>query len=140
MKTFFTLLFTVTSLTSVVAQRDNDNNKYRQGRQENSNDYSTNNSNDSHYSNNQRKDYAYNDRRYNESYPMNSRERDFQIQKINREYEYEIQSVNANRYMRPREKKIAIRSLENQRRDQIMNLQSRYYDKRNRYNDGGGKW
>ncbi len=147
MKKLFTLLFTFGSLTSVFAQYNNDNRTGRSDRNDNSN----NNSNYSKQAqgpelnerNNERKDYAYNDRRYNDAFSMNSREKDFKISKINREYDYRISSVYADRYLRPREKNWQVQSLQKQKYDAIRSVEAFYSDGRNRYRDGhsaGGKF
>jgi hypothetical protein len=38
--------------------------------------------------NNEKRDYAYNDRRYSETFSMSYKEKEFQVQKINREYNF----------------------------------------------------
>lgn len=147
MKTLFTLLLTIGSLASVFAQNKND----RYGRDDNNTAYESRNNNGGYSKrnagpdisdrNNDKRDYAYNDRGYNESFSMNYREREFQIQKINREYNYRISSVNGNRYLRPWERSSQFRSLERQRNDEIRKIEIRFNNKRNRYNDGhSNRW
>lgn len=143
MKKLFTLLFTFGSLTSVFAQYNNEN---RPRRDDDNTTYESRNgkggySNPATDRNNDKRDNAYNDRRYNESYAMNSRERDFQIQKINRQFSYKISSVRGNRYLRAREKDFQIRNLERQRQDEIRNIENRYRGSRNRYYDShANRW
>ncbi|MEO6000036.1 MAG: hypothetical protein ABIN89_24570 [Chitinophagaceae bacterium] len=151
MKTLFTLLLTVGSLTSVFAQNRNDNKNDRYGRDDNNAAYDSKSNNggysrpnagtDVYDRNNDKRDYAYNDRHFNESFSMTAREREFQIQKIIREYDFKISSVSRNRYLRPWGKSSQIRNLERQRNNEIRYIQARFYDKRNRHNDGHShKW
>ena len=143
MKKLFTLLFTIGSFTTVFAQYNNDYKNDRGDRDANNKGgYSKPAERPEVYDrNNDKRDYAYNNRRYNESFAMTSREREFRIQKINREYDFKISSVSRNRYLRPWEKNSEIRSLERQRHDEIRNIEARFNDKRNRYNDGrSNRW
>ena len=75
---------------------------------------------------------------YNNRYDNNSmteRQRDREIQRINREFELRIQSVKRDRYLRNSEKKRQIRSLELQRAQEIRWVNERFYNynRNNRY-------
>ncbi len=133
MKKLFTLLFTFGSLTSVFAQYNNDNRTGRSDRNDNGNYSRPAQGPEVNGRDNDRKDYAYNDRRYNDALSMNIKERDFKISKINREYDYRISSVYADRYLRPREKNWQVQKLQKQKYDEIRNVEAYYSDSRNRY-------
>ena len=53
---------------------------------------------------------------------MSPRERDFQIDKINREYQFNVRSLEQNPFMKRHQKKIAIRNAENDRNFKIQML------------------
>jgi len=142
MKKLFTLLFTFGILTTVSAQYNNDNRNSRSDRNDNNGNYSkSQQGSEVNGRNNDRKDYAYNDRRYNDAFSMSSRERDFKIAKISRDYDYRIGSVSADRYLRPRERNWQIQNLQRQKYDEIRSVQSCFNDSRNRYSDGrSNRW
>ncbi len=143
MKKLFTLLFTIGSFTTVFAQYNNDHKSDRGARDANNNGSYSKPTEWPEVSerNNDKRDYAYNDHRYNESFSMTNREREFQIQKINREYDFKVNSVRSNRYLRSREKSFQISKLEKQRNDEMRKLQYRFRDSRNRYYDGrSNRW
>lgn len=89
-----------------------------------------------------------NDRVYdNNSRSANShseRERDKEIDRINREYDKRIRKVERDRRMRAYDKDYEIRRLENQRRDDLRQVWDRYrtsnntYD--NRYRQDNRRW
>lgn len=140
MKKLFTLLFAVGFLTAINAQtgsRDNrDNRDYRNPQQngqwgnDNQNDVGTNNGrydNNYHYDNNF------------DSYNGNIR---MQIAQVNRKYDFKIDRVRNNYFMRRYEKMRMIRSLEEQRQQEIRMLYAisdrrgqhgRGYDPNHRY-------
>jgi hypothetical protein len=64
---------------------------------------------------------------------MNTRERDFQIQRINQEFDARIWQVEHDRYLRKSDRKRQIRILEEQRRDAIRNISMRSYRRGGRY-------
>ncbi len=107
---------------------------FAQGHREQDSRYSNGqyaiNSNNDYYNGNDRKNYD----KKNASL---MRERDYQIEKINREFTYKIMSVQNNRYMKNRQKKMAIRDLENQRARQIQMVVSRYNSS---YKNGYGNY
>lgn len=59
------------------------------------------------------------------------RERDQQIQRINREFDQKIAAVKRDRHMRSNERSREIRILERQRDEQIRQVQQRYDNNRN---------
>jgi hypothetical protein len=74
-----------------------------------------------------------NDHRFDNSRVSYKNQRAIDIQRINREYNYKVQAINNNRYMRNRQKKLAIRDAQKERVNQIQMLNARY----NGYNDHG---
>lgn len=72
-----------------------------------------------------------------ETYSFSMKEKDAQIQKINREYDQKIAAVKKNRGMRSQEKSEQIRMLENQRKQEIAGVQLRWENNNNRGNDRG---
>ena len=124
MKKIFTFLLAMGSLTAVVAQsgRDyNDNRQYKDKR------------------NNESNDYAYNNKRDN--YSAYSRERAFQLEKINRDYDYKVNSVIHSRHIRPSEKNRILHNLDRERSVRIREINDRFdhnrfddrYDRGNNY-------
>lgn len=82
--------------------------------------------------------------RYN-NYTFTPRERDVQIERINREYDYRIRQVERDRWIRGYEKAYKIRRLEDQRRDDIRQVWERFKASRNQYRDNdyrrnNGRW
>ena len=73
--------------------------------------------------------------RYNNGYTFSARERDVEIQRINREFDYKIRDVEQARRMRSSEKNYQIRLLEQQRRQQVKAVKDRFQDSRNQYNN-----
>jgi hypothetical protein len=71
----------------------------------------------------------------NDSYAFSSRERDAQLQRINQEFEARISAVNNNRRLRAPEKSRQIAYLENERRQKISEITSRYARGDNRYDN-----
>jgi hypothetical protein len=77
---------------------------------------------------------VYND----QDHTMNSfGQRDRMIQQVNQQFDYKIRQVQQNRYLRNGEKKRQIRSLEQQRAQQIQQVNSRYtnYTSNRRHDD-----
>jgi len=108
MKKLFVLVMAIGAMTSVFAQRGYD-------RKDESRDVILGQQNRSVYNNN----------RSNDGY-FSSRERDEQIERINRNYNRRIQSVRNDRYLRNGEKKREIRFLENERDTKIREVIERY--------------
>jgi hypothetical protein len=74
---------------------------------------------------------VYDDHHNNNGY-YNLRERDEQIQRINREYNWRMESVKHDRYLRKAERRRQIRILENERDARIREVMDRYnYNNRN---------
>ena len=73
-----------------------------------------------------------------ETTSFSTKERDAQIQKINREYDQKIAAVKKNRHMRQQEKTKQVRSLENQRSQEIKQVQLRW-EQSNQHNNGWGQ-
>ena len=142
MKKLFTLLLAAGMFTLVQAQpgsRDNRQNDQR-GSQQNDqrSDQRNNQQNDQQYD--QRNDNsgpgygnnggAYdnrydNDNRYDDRFSMD-RSRDMEIARINEEYDYKIQRVQRNFFLNWNEKQNQIRYLEEQRRQEINRVYSRF--------------
>ena len=116
MKKLFALVFAIGAVTSVFAQRSYD-------RRDESRDVILGQQNHSVYNNN----------RGNDGY-FSTRERDDQIERINRNYNWRIQSVRKDRHLRNAEKKREIRFLENERDSKIREVVERYnyYNNNNR--------
>jgi hypothetical protein len=116
MKKVFALVIALGAMTAVFAQRGYD-------RRDNSRDVVLGQENKNVYNNN--------NRRYNDGY-ISVRERDEQIQRIQRQYNWKIESVQRDRYLRKAEKKRQIRFLENERDARIREVIERYnYQNRN---------
>ncbi len=89
---------------------------------------------------------VYNDNKYgrNDGF-FSAREKDAQIQRINREFDYKIMAIKRNRYMRNGEKNREIRQLERQRAAEIRDVNLRFSRqnsdwKNGRYDNNGRKW
>jgi len=108
MKKLFALVFAIGAVTSAFAQRSYD-------RRDESRDVILGQQNRPVYNNN----------RGNDGY-FSTRERDDQIERINRNYSWRIQSVRNDRYLRHAEKKREIRFLENERDTKIREVVERY--------------
>ena len=79
-----------------------------------------------------------NSRVYNDSrnaYSFNERDRDREIDRINKNYDKQIKKVERDRRMRSNEKDYSIRRLETQRREEIRQVWDRFRSSNNRYND-----
>jgi hypothetical protein len=79
--------------------------------------------------------YGSNSTGYN-SFGMSARERDQQIQSINREFDQKIAAVKWDRHLRSREKNRQIQMMDRQRNEQIKQVQMHFSGK-NRYDDRG---
>ena len=90
--------------------------------------------NDRVYDNNSRYDYSFSER-----------ERDKEIDRINRDYDKQIRKVERDRRMRSSEKSYQVRRLEDQRRDEIRMVWERYRNSNNsysnnRYRQNNSRW
>ena len=88
------------------------------------------------------RDVVYNDRKYNKNdrrggdgYSFSKRERDFEIDRINRDYNNKINAVRHRWFASNAKKQRIIWSLEEQRRDEIKSIYMRFNHPRNRYDD-----
>ena len=127
MKKILTLAFLMGTLTTVFAQNGHSKN----GRVD-SRDVVYGNSNNPQVFNNKDQWPVTN----GNSYSFSARERDAQIQQINREFDFRIISVKRDRYLRNGEKKRQIRILENERTQQIMMVDQRFSNQKSyHYND-----
>lgn len=70
-----------------------------------------------------------------DAYNFSAKERDSEIQRINREFEYRMRDVQRDRWMRSSEKSYQTRLLEQQRRQQLKAVKDRFQNSRNRYNN-----
>ena len=111
MKKFITLLFSLGAFATSFAQY-NDHQSKR-------NDQYANSSNDSW-------NYSKDRRHFDHGNIFSAKERDFQIEKINRDFAFRVKAIQHNRYLRRREKKAAIRNAEIERSRQIQLVNDRF--------------
>jgi hypothetical protein len=132
MKKIITLLFSLGAFTISFAQYDHQrNNDDRNYRTENKrDDQYAGSSNGDRYDNRDDRDR----RHFDKGNYYSAKERDFQIEKINREFDSRIQAIQCDRYLRRRAKKAAIRNAEIERSGQIQMVNERFNhnDNRNR--------
>ena len=135
MKKLFTLLFAVGFLTAINAQTGSRDRGSRDTRDQQTDQRGNNNSrdvvvNDGRYDNDDRYDNEYG------SYRGDIR---MQIAQINRKYDFKIDRVRDNRFMRRYEKMRMIRSLEEQRQQEIRMAYARSnkWNQKNRGHDRG---
>jgi hypothetical protein len=120
MKKIFTLMAAVMLVASAFAQ-------YKPGNQ---GGYESSRDRDNAYNN--RGNKRDNDRR-NNGYYFSARERDMQIARINREYDQKIHAVQNRVFMSPFKKQRIIRSLQDERRDEIRMVYAKFNDQRGRH-------
>ena len=98
------------------------------------------------YGHNKDRDVVYNDDRYdrndrhrddrgNDRYSFTRRERDMQVEQINRTYDERINAVRNKWFTSNGKKQRIIRDLENERRYEIKKVYARYNHASNRYED-----
>ncbi|RYZ60516.1 MAG: hypothetical protein EOO14_07245 [Chitinophagaceae bacterium] len=135
MKKILTLLFAVGAITLTQAQSSrsypNDRNTTRDvilgDRNEGNKGNDRNNRND-------RYDNRYeNNNRY--AYSFSARERDKQVDRINKEYDKKIRQVERDRRLRSSEKSYKLRQLEGERREEIRQVWDRFQSRNNAHND-----
>src|ERR1044071_123728 len=137
MKKIFTLLFSIGSLTSVLAQQGQRDPHNQSGKYEQPAYPSHDNK---PVVSDKTKDYNDYDNRSENSYSFTGRERDFQIQKINREFDSRINAERNKRYLRPQEKRRQVEMLERERYQEIRNINDRFSNRKNgRYDDHNSK-
>lgn len=116
MKRIFTLLFSITLLSTAFAQYGpKDGQDWNRDR-------------DVHADNHHRDQDRYG------SYYFTPRERDMQVAQINREYDYKIRSVKNHFFLGWYQKKRQINYLENKRNSEINAVYAKFNDRRNRFN------
>lgn len=120
MKKMFTLLLSVGILATSYAQPN---------RQQNDKNFGKSGQNVIVSNGHNKNIYGRNDHGIYDNRNPFARERDAQIDKINREFSYKVKAVENNRYMRSRQKKVAIRDLTNERNRQLQMVNARYNDK-----------
>jgi hypothetical protein len=133
MKRILIVLFMLGAFTSVFAQSGRGSSRdVVLGQPNHSGVYSNDNRNDNN---------RYGNNRYGSNGNMSERERDYQIQRINREYDARIWEVKRDRYLRNGERNRQIRFLEKQRREEIQQINERFSDSRSRGNGrNNGRW
>ena len=130
MKKFFTILLALGAVTIAQAQS--------------SRSYPDEHNRDRDVILGQRNDRVYdNNSRYDDSFT--GRERDKQIDRINRDYDKQVRKIERDRRMRSSEKSYQIRRLEDQRRDEIRRVWEHYRSsnnsyRNNRYRQNNGRW
>jgi hypothetical protein len=139
MKRILTLLFAVGAITVAQAQSSrsypNDRDTNRDLILGDRNDKSSRNDRyDGRYENNTRYTYSF-----------SARERDKQVDRINRDYDKKTRQVERERRMRSSEKSYKLRQLESQRREEIRQVWDRFQSRNNvhsesRYNTENRRW
>ena len=132
MKKILTLLFAVGAITITQAQSSrsypNDRNTTRDvilGDRNDGNDrHNRNDRYDNRYENKSRSVYSF-----------SARERDKQIDRINREYDKKVRQVERDRRMRSSEKSYTLRQLEGERRTELRQVWDRFQSRNNAHND-----
>ena len=119
MKKIITLMVAVLLVATSFAQ-------YNSGNQRNHHD------NDVAYNDGKYKDRNYDERNDRSHY---NRERDMQIERINREYDRKIESVRHRWFMSHSKKQELIYSLENKRRYEIRMVYNKFNNRNDRFDD-----
>lgn len=127
MKKIFTLMVSITLFTTAFAQYGRDNGNYGGG-------YGNNNGNG--------RDVTYNDGRfkkdrdrYDDRFSYSKREMEMQVARINRDYDRRIEDVKSRFFMPRFKKEQMICKLEEQRKQELRMVYSKFSDRRNRYCD-----
>ncbi|HZG24096.1 MAG TPA: hypothetical protein VEZ17_05920 [Chitinophagaceae bacterium] len=120
MKKIITLLLSLGTFTTVFAQYGNDRNS----------PHGNTPYHDQVYARNERS-YGYGNKDYDRNRTL--REKNYQIEKINREYSWKINSVMNNRALRSRDKRRIVRNLELERSERIRYITA-HFDGRDRNN------
>ena len=130
MKRILTLLIAVGAITAVQAQQSS--RSYPDGRYE-SRDVILGDQSDRNGR------YENNDRNYEKasrySYSFSARERDRQIERIDRDYDRRIRQMERDRYIRSYEKYSQVRRLEEQKRGEIAQVWERFRNSNNMHAD-----
>ncbi|MGN6196461.1 MAG: hypothetical protein ACTHOB_16095 [Ginsengibacter sp.] len=113
MKKIFTLLLSVGIFSASFAQSNHQKNQYdRNDQYAMASNGRYNNHNDRQYDNN--RNYSYEDQKA------------LEIQKINQDYNNKVKSIENNRFIKNRQKKIAIRNTQKERDQQIQQINAQY--------------
>jgi hypothetical protein len=124
MKKLFTLLLAVGSISIASAQGFGQKDKsFKDEKYESRNDRSG--------------DFGKDNQKGVNDYSFSIKERERQIEKINREFDLKILMVKRSRHLRAKEKSRQIRMLDNERFDQIKDVQIRFERSKNRGYDRG---
>jgi hypothetical protein len=78
---------------------------------------------------------SFNLHRYNEMYSLTRYERDMRVKNINEDYNKALKNIVTMRFLSPAQKVKLIREIELKRAAQIKNVNERFNDSRNKYND-----
>ena len=70
---------------------------------------------------------------YNRGNRYSQKEREFQIEKINRDFDFKVRAIKSDPYLRRREKRAAIRNAEIERSRQIQFVNERFISNNNRH-------
>ena len=125
MKRILTLLFAIGAITVAQAQNSRSYPDDRSGRDVILGDRNDRNDRyDGRYENNSRYTYSF-----------SAKERDRQIDRIDREYDKRIRQVERDRYIRSYEKSSQIRRLEEQKRQEIAQVWQRFRSSNNQHAD-----
>lgn len=123
MKKMFTLFMATAILQTAFAQYEQKN----QREQKKEND---------RYVLNDDRDYTKYDKGYHVGYFFTARERDMQINQINRTYDYKIRVVKNNYFINWHQKKQIIKKLDAQRDNEIREVIYKFNDRRNQFENG----
>ena len=138
MKRILTLLLAVGVITVAQAQSSRSNSHDRNNR-----DVILGDRNDMASRNDRYEERYENNTRH--SYSFSARERDRQIDRINRDFDKQTRQAERSRYMRSSERQYQIRRLEAQRRNAIREVWDRFQSRSNthsdnRYNTNNHRW
>lgn len=80
-------------------------------------------------------DRSNDNRRYDNVYVFTAREKDGEIARINRDFDYRIRAIEADRFLRNRQKRKEIESIQSERSRMIGGVIAKFTDRRNRANN-----
>jgi hypothetical protein len=124
MKKIFTLLITTAMLSTAFAQYGQKNQRDQRDRSRDNDVYASNNNRGNDHNG---KGYG--------TYVFTAREKNMQIDQINREYGYRIQSVKNKPFMAWYQKKRLINNLEAQRDAEICQVNDKFNSPKNQFGD-----
>ena len=128
MKKIIALLFSCAIFASSFAQGNSQKNRHKTSR-------------DDGYSTTSQKRYDPRDDRWynNDRHYSSAQQKANQIQQLNREYQYKMMAVQNNRYMNKRQKRLAIRDLQQEKTRMIRMINARYNQVASRNYDYNGR-